>query len=111
MLTNYTNTENIKGVSMLVLNAVEIAIERYGHHHRDFIPNVYEWFSLKLGYKNTKFLYRVFQGREDAKLGYRDIREILRITQDASLFQVIQEDLSNVINMNAIVPNQLSLMK
>ena len=96
---------------MIVLNAVEIAIERYGHAHRDFIPNVYEWFSLKLGYKNRKFLYRVFQGRLDAKLGYKDIKKILGITQDKDLFNVIQEDLGNELKLVPVAPNQLTLYK
>jgi hypothetical protein len=111
MLTNELHIENVHEISMIVLNAVEIAIERYGHAHRDFIQNVYEWFSLKLGYKNRKFLYRVFQGRLDAKLGYKDIKKILAITQDKDLFNAIQEDLGYAINLIPAAPNQLELLK
>ena len=79
MLTHEINTIHNQGISVIVLNAVENAIERYGHAHRGFISNAYEWFSLKLGYKNSKFLYRVFQQRRDAKLGYREIMVILSL--------------------------------
>jgi len=98
-------------VPVIVLNAVENAILRYGNANKGFIDNPYQWFGKKLGYKTRNYLYRVFENRIDAKLGYRDIREILKITQDTCLFQAVEEDLKNMINQNAVSPNQLTLIK
>ena len=110
MLTHEINTIHNQGISVIVLNAVENAIERYGHAHRGFISNAYEWFSLKLGYKNSKFLYRVFQQRRDAKLGYRDIMVILKITQDQDLLKAITEDLDITMRVQPESPNQLKFL-
>lgn len=90
--------------------AIENAILNYWLKNKS-IPNIYVWFSLKLGYKNSKFLYRVFQQRRDAKLGYKDVLAILRITQDENLLRVIQEDLElSIQNKKTELPNQLRLI-
>src|ERR1035438_5778010 len=111
MRNNNLNADKIKGVSMLVLNAVENAVDRYGLIHSEFIQNAHIWFAAELGYKSARFLYHAFKQRNDAKLGYKDERKILEITQDKDLYNAIIEDLGYVMNIIPAAPNQLTLYK
>jgi len=78
-------------LSQQLLNSIENAILNYSKR-KSFINNPYHWFSEQLGYKHKNFLYEVFEQRNKAKLGFRDVKIIYGITKDEELKRCINQE-------------------
>ncbi len=110
MLKENKNNSSVMEKARLSL-AIEMAILKYGRVHSEFIQNPYQWFGKKLGYKSKNYIYMWLQpDRDDIKIGFNDVKEILRITQDKILFEVAKEELGFVLD-EPMNPNQLKLFR
>ena len=81
-----------ENMDITVLNAAENAVLQYGREHSEFIKNVYQHFSEKLGYKSPNYLYMLFSKRNGAKMGYDDLMLILEKTANFQLAEAIKKD-------------------
>ncbi len=78
---------------MEVLNACETAILRFGKENRNLgIKNVYWFMADLLGFKSKNHLYQIFEERDETKLQYKHLLEIVRITKDKDLVRAIIKD-------------------
>ncbi len=95
--------ENVKGISKVMLNAVETALLKFVYKNRKLITgNAYHWWAEKLGYKKKNTIYEWFYNNpvnskysNNAKIGLRDIKEIYRITKDENILQSFIEECRN----------------
>jgi hypothetical protein len=77
---------------MELLNALETAILRFGRVHRETVKNPYWFFAEKLGFKSKNYFYQIFQERDETKLQYKHLLEIVRITKDKDLARAVFSD-------------------
>lgn len=83
---------------MELLNALENAILRYGRRHREVVQNPYWYFAERLGFKSKNHLYQIFQEREETKVQYKHLLEVLTITRDKTLAKAIIESVKDAYN-------------
>jgi hypothetical protein len=89
---------NNNGITfMIVINSIQSAMLRYGTKLTDFATNWYQYFATRCGYKALNYFYWIFEKRENKKLGYQDIKTILSITQDETIYNTVMEDLKSVL--------------
>lgn len=83
----------------IVLNALENAILKFSHENRNILTgNPFQWLSERLGYKAKNIVYSWIKQRDCTKVGYKDLRDIVKITKDTDLIKAITDDLQRAIN-------------
>lgn len=80
-----------------VLNAIEMAMLNYAKQNPGTILNPFQWFADALGYKSKNYCYRWFKERDAAKIGYKDIKKIIEITEDISIADIVCKELKGNI--------------